>query len=239
MPIKFSLVIPTYNEEKNLKNLSQQLVSVLSNLNLDFEIIIVDDNSPDGTWIIAEDLAKQDRRIKLIRRRHERGLASAVVSGWGASEGEILGVIDGDMQHPFAVLAEMIKMILDDTGIDIVVASRYATGGKILKGCFWQGIRSKLATFLGKIIVSKIFKLIKDPLSGYFILRRRVIAGAKFSPIGFKILLEVLAKGRYKKVVEVPYLFGRREAGSSKSDLSQSFISLVHFIRLRLISVDK
>jgi dolichol-phosphate mannosyltransferase len=232
MPINFSLVIPTYNEEKNLEDLCCQIFSVLDRLHFNFEIIIVDDNSPDQTWRVAEDLAKQDRRIKIIRRMHDRGLASAVVLGWASCQGEILGVIDGDMQHPPAVLTGMLNKILNNLEIDIVVASRYINGGMVLNRRLWQTFKSKLAIFLGKMLVPRIFTLIKDPLSGYFILRRKVIEGKKLSPIGFKVLLEVLAKGEYKKVIELPYIFNIRKKGRSKAGLWQFFISLLHFIKI-------
>ncbi|PIQ86254.1 MAG: hypothetical protein COV73_04850 [Candidatus Omnitrophica bacterium CG11_big_fil_rev_8_21_14_0_20_43_6] len=176
MAPKLSLVIPTYNEALNIAKLCQKIINVLERMALDFEIIIVDDDSPDGTWRIADELAKQDLRIKLIRRMCARGLGSAVVRGWAVSRGEILGVIDADLQHPPEILEEMMSQVINHQEIDIVVASRYVSGGGVLDKRFLQILKSQSAIFLGRIFMPKIFKLVKDPLSGYFILRRKVIA---------------------------------------------------------------
>ncbi|MCX5699019.1 MAG: polyprenol monophosphomannose synthase [Candidatus Omnitrophica bacterium] len=234
MPLKFSLVIPTYNEAVNIAKLCRKIINVLDRISLDFEIIIVDDNSPDGTWRIAEDLAKQDLRIKLVRRMRARGLGSAVVSGWEVSQGEILGVMDADLQHPPEILEEMLNQIFNHQEIDIVVASRYAAGGGIENSSFWQILRPQLAIFLGAIFVPKIFKSVKDPMSGYFILRKKVISGIQLRPLGYKILLEVLAMGSYKKVYELPYSFAVREAGRTKSGWKQYFIFLLQLIKLKI-----
>jgi dolichol-phosphate mannosyltransferase len=233
MAIKLSLVIPTYNEAVNITRFCQKLIDVLSALSLDFEIIIVDDDSPDLTWRVAEGLAMQEARIKVIRRMRLRGLASAVVSGWKSCQGEILGVIDADLQHPVEVLAVMINEIFNHQEIDIVVASRYIPGGGISKNNFWQKSRSHLAILLGFIFAPKIFKSVKDPMSGYFILRKEVIAGKELRPMGYKILLEILAMGSYRKVCEVPYIFAARQGGGTKADWKQYLSYLLHLITLR------
>jgi len=233
MPLKFSLVIPTYNEAANIAKLCRQIINVLERISLDFEIIIVDDNSPDGTWRIAQDLARQDLRIKLLRRLRSRGLGSAVVSGWEISQGEILGVIDADLQHPPEILEGMINQVFNHQEIDIVVASRFVAAGGIENKSFWQILRPRLAIFLGLIFVPKIFKSVKDPLSGYFILRKRVISGIQLRPLGYKILLEVLAIGSYGKVYELPYIFAVREAGRTKAGWKQYFIFLLQLIKLK------
>ena len=233
MPVKFSLVVPTYNEETNIRELCRKITNVLDALPIDSEIIIVDDNSPDGTWRAAQDLAKQDKRLKVVRRISQRGLASAVVCGWAASEGEILGVIDADLQHPPEILAKMINKILNDNEVDIVVASRYIAGGGISKNNFWQTLRSQLAIFLGFIFVPRIFKSVKDSMSGYFILRKKVISGKQFRPMGYKILLEVLAIGNYRKVCEIPYNFAVRQGGETKTDWKQCLFYLLNLITLR------
>ncbi len=233
MPIKFSLVVPTYNEAENLLKLYEKIIPCLDSLPFDSEIIVVDDNSPDRTWKVAEDLAGQDKRIKVIRRIKQRGLASAVVSGWAVAQGEILGVIDADLQHSPEVLAEMITRIITNQEADIIVASRYVRVGGFLNLSFGQIFRSRLANFLAGILIPKVYKLVKDPLSGYFIMRKKVIANVELRPIGYKILLEVLVKCRYKDVIEVPYLFLKREKGSSKASWKQYLVSLIHFLKLR------
>ena len=234
MALKLSLVIPTYNEAANIAKLCQKIINVLDRISFDFEIIIVDDDSPDLTWRVAEGLATQDARIKVIRRMCARGLASAVVSGWKVSQGSILGVIDGDLQHPPEILEGMISQIVDHQEIDIVVASRYVAGGGILNRSFWQIFRSRLAIFLGVIFIPKIFKSVKDPMSGYFILRKKVITVKQLRPVGYKILLEVLAVGSYKKVYELPYIFAVRGGGRTKAGWQQYFISLYHLINLKI-----
>jgi dolichol-phosphate mannosyltransferase len=233
MPADFSLIIPTYNENKNIPELYSKLTVVLNSLGLDSEIIIVDDNSPDETWRVAEELARQDKRVKVIRRMQEKGLASAVVNGWSISQGEILGVIDGDLQHPPELLKDMINKMLVNADADIVVASRYAEGGGFLNRDAWQNLRSWLAKSLVGVFLPKICKLVKDPMSGYFVLRRRVIESRPLTPLGYKILLEVLVKGSYRKVYEIPYVFAARGGGRAKSGWRQCFISLLHLLRLK------
>lgn len=232
MTIKFSLVIPTYNEAKNIEKLCQKIIDVLDKIDLNFEIIIVDDDSPDKTWQVAQDLSKQDSRIKLIRRISKRGLATAVISGWNAAGGEILGVMDGDLQHPPEALEEMIKQISCHQEVDVVIASRYVAGGGVLNRRFWQIFRSRLAVLLGRIFIPKIFKAIKDPLSGYFILKKKVISGNQLKPVGYKILLEILAKGSYGKICEVPYVFAARVKGNTKAGWKECCASLFHLIKL-------
>lgn len=231
--VRFSLVIPTYNERANIAELCRQIIAVLSSQELLFEIIIVDDNSPDKTWETAQNLAGLEPRIKVIRRLGDRGLATAVVVGWAKAEGDIIGVIDGDLQHPPEVLKLMLADIMRDDGVDIVVASRHIRGGGVSKWSIWRRFISRFATFLSGIFLPRVFRKVKDPMSGYFILRKSVISGKKLAPIGYKILLEVLVKGDYKKVLEVPYIFREREKGGSKAGLGQYLISLVHFIKLR------
>lgn len=233
MAAKFSLVIPTYNEAANIADLCRKIITVLSSQSLAFEVIIVDDDSPDETWKIAEDLAKSESKIKVIRRLSDRGLATAVITGWAKSEGDIIGVIDGDLQHPPEILKLMLADITRDNEVDIVVASRYVSGGGVSEWNIWRRLVSCFATFLSGFFIPRVFRIVKDPMSGYFILRKSVISGRNLTPIGYKILLEVLVKGDYRKVLEVPYIFREREEGGSKADIKQYFISLIHFIKLR------
>ncbi|MDD5129886.1 MAG: polyprenol monophosphomannose synthase [Candidatus Omnitrophica bacterium] len=233
MAIKLSLVIPTYNEAANIAVLCQKLINVLNTFPFNCEIIVVDDDSPDSTYKIVEELALQDARIKVFRRTAVRGLAQAVVYGWNNCRGEIIGVMDGDLQHPAELLKTMLNQMLSGQEIDIVIASRYVAGGGILVNSLWQKIRSALAIFLGSIFLPEIFKSVKDPMSGYFILRKEVIAGRKLDPLGYKILLEVLVIGKYRKIAEVPYLFGRRLAGVTKAGLKECLFYLAHLLRLK------
>lgn len=233
MAIKLSLVIPTYNEAANISCLCQRIIDCLSRLPIDFEIIIVDDDSPDLTWKVAEGLSGRWAKIKVIRRMHSRGLAQAVVEGWMVAQGEILGVLDADLQHPPEILFEMINQLMDQAGVDIVIASRYVPGGGSLSLSLGQALRSRLAIFSGFIFFPRIFKLVKDPMSGYFILRKEVITGKFLKPLGYKILLEVLAAGNYRKVLEVPFVFAARQSGQTKASLKQCLLSLLHLVRLK------
>lgn len=228
----FSLVIPTYNEADTIAPLCAQVEEVLTRAGIEFEIIIVDDNSPDGTWKIAADLALGHGAIRLIRRMNEKGLATAVLAGWAQAEGEILGVIDGDLQHPPETLARLLKKIFEDRSADIVIASRYVPGGGICGWGPWRRFISQASTVVSHICIPRPLKTIRDPMSGYFVLRKKVIEGTPLSPIGYKILLEVLAKGAYAKAVEVPYIFQERIKGNSKAGLKQCLFSLFHIVKL-------
>ena len=232
MTERLSLVIPTYNEAKNIKEICARLLEILTKQSIDFEIIIVDDDSNDGTWQIAKSLSEEKKSIKLIRRTEPRDLSAAVVAGWTPAEGNILGVIDGDLQHPPEVLTSMINKMLDDKDIDIVVASRNVMGGGVSRWSLWRRFVSWSATLISAFFLPGLLAKIKDPMSGYFILRRRVIEGKALAPVGYKILLGVLGKGNYKKVVEVPYVFNERKKGGSKAGLKQYLVSLIYILRL-------
>jgi len=196
-----------------------------------FEIIVVDDDSPDGTWEAAESLRRVYPGLRVIRRRNERGLARAVVRGWREARGEILAVMDGDLQHPSEVLGRLIHAIQDD-GVDIAVASRHVTGGGVSR---WNIIRrgiSWTATLMATWVLPGTLRTIRDPMSGYFALRRSVIEGRRLEPEGYKVLLEVLGRGRYQRVEEIPYTFVERERGGSKLGPRQYAEFLHHLLRL-------
>jgi dolichol-phosphate mannosyltransferase len=169
-----SLVIPTYNESQNIVPLIHQAASVLKK-NLDnFEIIIVDDDSPDETWKVAGELAKENGHVRVIRRCNERGLATAVVTGWKAAEGEILGVMDGDLQHPPETLKTLLNAMFN-TKADIVVGSRNMAEGGVRE---WNILRRWVSwggALLTAIMLPGILRTVRDPMSGYFFIRRPLI----------------------------------------------------------------
>jgi len=233
MKPQFSLVIPTYNEANNIGLLCQRLQATLIKTGLEFEIIVVDDDSPDKTWAVAQELAQKNHCVKVIRRMVERGLGSAVVAGWQKAEGDILGVIDGDLQHPPDVLIAMLQRIISDKNIDIVIASRYITGGGISRWSAWRRMITKAGTKISSLLLKDIVAQVKDPMSGYFILRRSVIKDQGLTPMGYKILLEVLAKGDYRGVLEIPYVFQERSAGGSKAGFIEYIRSFMYMLRLR------
>ena len=227
-----SLVVPTYNEGKNLVILIASLVETLDEfIPQAYEIIVVDDDSPDRTWEIAQSLQPNYPQLQVIRRTKERGLATAVIRGWQVAQGKILGVIDGDLQHPPDTLKEMLRAI--EGGADLAVASRYAQGGSVGS---WNGVRqflSKGATGLAVWILPEIASRLSDPMSGYFLVRRSAIAGCELSPVGYKILLEVMGRGQIDRVAEIPYTFLERQEGSSKVTWRQYEQFIRHLIRLR------
>ena len=201
-----SVVVPTYQERDNLEPLTRLIDDALKGR--DYEIVVVDDNSPDGTAEAAELLA-ETYPIRLVKRIGERGLGSAILRGFKESKGDLIGVIDADLQHPPEVLASLIDAIED--GSDIAVASRYATGGGIDEWPAWRRVVSRGATLLARPLTK-----VRDPMSGCFLLRRDVIESSQFDARGYKLLLEILVKSKYRLATEVPYTFRSRQRGKSK-----------------------
>lgn len=226
-----SLVIPTYNERQNIASLIHRVTSALEKAIDSFEIIVVDDDSPDGTWQVAEELALRNSHLRVIRRQGEKGLATAVATGWKAAKGEILGVMDGDLQHAPETLLDLVNSILNKDA-DIVVASRNVSGGGVSE---WSLIRRTVswgASCIATLALPGILTTVRDPMSGFFLFKRSVIESDSLKPEGYKILLEVLAKGKYKTVLEVPYIFEERKEGGSKLGPKQYLEFIVHIARL-------
>jgi dolichol-phosphate mannosyltransferase len=209
--VKVAIVSPTYNEAGNISSLVQQVGSALSGI--DFELIIADDNSPDGTWAIAEELATGDTHVRVLRRTSNRGLSAAVIDGFLSSSGEYVGVIDADLQHDPAILPQMIAAL--DAGADIAVGSRYVEGGGT--GA-WNARRRRQSWIATKLAQTFLGVGLTDPMSGYFILRRNDFHRIykQLDPSGFKILLEIVAKLAPARLAEVPYTFRKRLTGKSK-----------------------
>ncbi len=232
----FSLVIPTYNESKNIAVLCEKLVGLFKQAGLSFELIIVDDDSPDRTWQMAESIAVREKCVKVIRRMKEKDLSTAVVTGWEKACGDILGVIDADLQHPPEALIKMLKIMHSDRDVDLVIGSRYIPGGGVSD---WSALRifiSRAGTFFSGLLLGDILNKVRDPMSGFFIFRKEVILGCRLEPQGYKILLEILAKGNYKKVSEVPYVFQERVQGGSKLCLKQYVKFFGHILQLSMFS---
>lgn len=221
--MKVSIIVPTYNERENLEILMKRIASSLRDK--EYEVIVVDDNSPDGTWKLAQELA-QFYPIKLIKREERRGLASAVVDGFSHAAGHCFVVMDADLQHPPEVIPRLIEAI--ENGADLAIASRYVEGGGVKGWPFFRRLVSRGATFLARLFLTNI----KDPMSGFFALRREVIEGADLRPEGYKILLEIVVKGKYSRVVEIPYVFEPRKLGQSKLKKKQYVEYLKHLISL-------
>ena len=229
----FSLILPTFNESDNIT----EIVRVLSNL-LDpvlgdqYELIIVDDNSPDQTWKIALDLTEQYPQLKVLNRQTEKGLSTAVIRGWQAAKGEILGVIDADLQHPPEILLQLLEEM--ERGADLAVASRHVEGGGVSEWSVIRRFLSRGAQLLGLVILPEVINRLSDPMSGFFMVRRNAIADITLSPVGYKILIEVAARGKIRWIAEVGYVFRERQAGESKVTWKQYVEYLQHLVHLRL-----
>ena len=215
-----SIIIPTYNEKENIGKLIPSIHKILKAYN--YELIVVDDNSPDGTAKFAEELSEL-YPIKVLKRNEKLGLASAILHGFHNSRGEILGVIDADLQHSPEYLKNFVDSVCN--GQDIAIGSRYVKGGKIEE---WSNFRSIVSK--GAIMLSAPLTGIKDPMSGYFFLKRKVIDNINFIPKGYKILLEILVKGSYNEVTEFPITFRNRQNGKSKLNIKEytNYIELLY-----------
>jgi dolichol-phosphate mannosyltransferase len=209
--ITLSVVLPTYNERVNLPLMVERLENCLKNSS--FEIVIVDDNSPDETWKVALELAQSRPCLRVIRRLHDKGLSSAVMAGFEASLGKYLAVMDADLQHDENALPAFLEAL--EKGADIIVGSRIVAGGGIEDWSIIRQFMSFVASMLAKIVLPQV---ISDPMSGFFALRREIyeeLAG-DINPRGFKILLEFVARARHLRIAEVSYVFRGRVYGKSK-----------------------
>jgi len=204
-----SIIVPTYNEAESLPRLAEQVFAVLRAHDIEAELVIVDDNSPDGTGDVAERLAGQ-YPIRVLHRPGKLGLASAVMDGWNLTDSEIIGVMDADLSHDPEAIPALIQAVRD-RGAELAVGSRYVPGGGMED---WPWIRQFVSWTANQL--ARPFTPIHDATSGFFFMRRSVVDGVPLNPIGFKIGLEVMAKGRYTRWEEVPYIFTDRKMGRSK-----------------------
>ncbi|HLO88426.1 MAG TPA: glycosyltransferase [Nostocaceae cyanobacterium] len=231
--VYFSLVIPTYKERDNIEGLVKILSQLLDRtIPGDYELIVVDDDSPDRTWEVAQALTSDYPQLRVMRRQQERGLSSAVIRGWQAARGQVLGVIDGDLQHPPEVLMQLIEKI--QQGADLAVASRHVEGGGVSSWSIVRRFLSRGAQLLGLMILPGVLGRVTDPMSGYFMVRRSAIANSVLQPIGYKILLEVIGRGNVEEIAEVGYVFCERKEGESKVTWKQYLEYIHHLLRLRI-----
>jgi dolichol-phosphate mannosyltransferase len=230
--ILLSLILPTYQEGLNIPAMVEQLTAKLDTILPDaYELIVVDDDSPDGTWSIALELANTYPQLQVLRRTTERGLATAVIRGWQVAQGEVLGVIDADLQHPPEVLGQLWAKI--SQGADLALASRNVEGGGVSEWSFLRRILSRGAQILGLIVLPEVIGRVSDPMSGYFLVRRSAIAGPILSPLGYKILVETVGRGQIDKIAEVGYEFQERQSGDSKVTSRQYWEYIGHLLSLR------
>jgi len=235
-PLLLSVIVPTFNEALNIDRLVTQLVQLLDEpFGQRYEIIVVDDNSPDRTWELAQKLVSERPRLRVMRREQERGLSTAVIRGWQAARGEVLCVIDADLQHPPDLALALYQII--ERGADIAVASRHLEGGGVSDWSVARRIVSRTAQLIGLVILPGVVGRVTDPMSGYFMIRRSAIEGVELNPLGYKILIEVLARGKLPWVGEVPYVFSERAHGGSKATGRVYLDYLRHLLRLRFSSL--
>lgn len=212
---KLALVIPTLCEAGNIGHLLDHVQSVLDPVNIPYEILVVDDDSSDGTGDVVSAIALRDPRVRILVRKGERGLSGAVLHGWQNTDATILGVMDADLQHPPELLPQLLSAILD--GYDIAIGSRYTRGGDLGK---WNPVRKLLsaAAVWATLPLQKPRIRAKDPMSGFFMLRRNCLPQIRLQRTGFKLLLEILVRGPVRSVAEVPFAFGSRYRGASKAN---------------------
>jgi dolichol-phosphate mannosyltransferase len=206
-----SLIIPTYNEAENIPIIIDKIFKILKENSLDGEVIIVDDDSPDGTWEIADNL-KTLYNIKVLRRLDKRGLSSAVIDGFKIAGGDILGVMDADMSHPPEKIPELLEPILSNKS-DFVIGSRYVEGARIENWPLGRKVSSRIAA-----LALRGLTRVRDPMSGFFFFRKGAIEGIELSAKGFKIGLQIIVMGKYNNATEVPISFRDRRHGHSKLD---------------------
>ena len=219
-----SIVIPTYNEKENIQILLKKINREFKENKIKGEIIVVDDCSPDGTGKLVENLRKKQKNIKIIHRKGKLGLSSAVFEGFKISKGNVLGVIDADLSHPAEKIPEMFEIIKNKKA-DFVIGSRYIKGGKIEGWGLKRMAMSKVATLL-----ARPFTKVKDPMTGFFLIRKECVEKKEFNSKGFKILLELILKADYEKIKEVPIIFVNRTEGKSKAESKEIFHYLKNLV---------
>jgi dolichol-phosphate mannosyltransferase len=223
---QLSVVVPTFNERDNVTTLFRRLEATLAGVA--WEVIFVDDNSPDGTWEVVRELARQDCRVRCIRRIGRRGLSGACIEGILAASAPYAAVIDADLQHDETQLARMLAL-LQGGDVDLVIGSRYVEGGSADSFNKQRAGASQLATEVAK----RVLRVgIADPMSGFFMIRRDRFEelAPQLSTQGFKILLDIVATARGTlRVKEIPFTFGSRLHGESKLDsmVALDFLGLV------------
>ena len=226
---KLALVIPTYHEAGNILVLLDRVRVALQSAGIRYEILVVDDDSRDGIAELVSTVSQSDPRVRIMVRRGERGLSGAVLHGWERTGAGILGVMDADLQHPPELLPQLFSAIVD--GRDLVIGSRYAEGGAL-------GGWNPLRRFVSSAAVWATWPLqhrgmrANDPMSGFFLVRRRCLDGILFQKTGFKLLLEILVRGRLRSIQEVPFTFGRRHSGRSKAGIKVAVDYLALLARL-------
>lgn len=227
MPDSVSVIVPAFREAPNIEPLARRVFAALEGVGGPVELIVVDDNSQDGTVEIVEELAKT-LPVRVLVRTEERGLASAVLHGFENAKYDVLVVMDADLQHPPESIPDLIEPIIRGAA-EMTVGSRYVRGGRIDGEWSWlRACNSWFATLLARPLVS-----LRDPMSGFAAIRRDVLQrAANLNPVGYKIVLELAVKTGCRRPTEIPIAFAQRQAGESKLSLSEQLRYLNHLVRL-------
>jgi dolichol-phosphate mannosyltransferase len=213
--LQLSIVIPTFNERSNVVELLNRIQAALGPDG--WEVVFVDDDSPDGTASLIREIARRDARVRVLQRIGRRGLSSACIEGMLAAAAPVIAVMDADLQHDETRLPTMLAAI-EGSGADIALASRYTDGGSVGE---WNQVRAGMSRFATTLSGTVLRQRVSDPMSGFFMLRRQVLDETVhgLSALGFKILLDILATSkRHLTIIEVPYTFRDRFSGESKLD---------------------
>ena len=211
-----AIVVPTLREAENIRTVLHRIRQTLDPLGFAYEILIVDDDSCDGIEPIVQEISAEDPRIRLFVRKGERGLGGAVLHGWRHTNADVLGVIDADLQHPPELLTKLWEAA--QSGTDVVLASRYAPEGGLENWHPARHLLSRMAIWL-TYPLQKPGLRVQDPMAGFFMVRRACLDGVELHNRGFKILLEILVRGKVRSVREIPFTFGPRRGGVSKANL--------------------
>jgi dolichol-phosphate mannosyltransferase len=229
--VLLSLVVPTLNESENIADFLTAVRQTLDKaLPGTFEVIVVDDDSPDHTWEIAAQISETFPKLRVVRRRHEGGLAAAVIRGWQVARGLLLGTINADFQHPPDVLGRLLERM---DGADVVVATRHGDGGGLGDWGITRRITSWGAAQIGRVLLPQVYARLSDPLSGCYLVRRRAIEGVTLKPLGYKSLMEILVRGDVAEVHECGYEMRKRVRGQSKVHALHPLQYIRHVFRLR------
>lgn len=222
-----SLVVPTYNERKSLADLLPRLEEVAKTLDCPLEVVVVDDNSPDGTAEFAQSYrADAPMFVRVVPREGKFGLASAIIEGWRSCRGEILAVMEADGSHDESLLSEMYRRIQSGK-VEVCVGSRYVQGGDLGDWGLKRRVLSRIAVSLGRGVCP-----VQDSTSGFLMFHRDVLEGVSLDPEGFRIGLEVLVRGRYRIYDELPYVFVSRRVERSTPGIREVMRYLVQLGRL-------
>lgn len=221
-----SVIAPTYNEAKNVPVLARRIHNAMTKAGMPYELVIVDDDSPDGTYRIAKSLSKK-YNVRAFLRKKERGLSSAMLYGFKKARGNVVGWIDADLQHKPELIPKLVKAITEE-GYLMAIGSRLAKGGGV-EG--WEWYR-RIVSWGARVLIWPLTS-VKDTMSGFFFINPEIIKGIKLNTIGYKLGLEIMVKGKHDgRIKEVPYVFLHRSVGESKMGLKTYVDYVWHVLTL-------